>query len=47
MTLEVLSGNAPARKLYQSNGYAGYQLDPSMGTAEFMQKLLPPAPGSD
>jgi ribosomal protein S18 acetylase RimI-like enzyme len=47
MTLEVLSGNAPARKLYQRIGYAGYQLDPSMGTAEFMQKLLPPAPGSD
>jgi ribosomal protein S18 acetylase RimI-like enzyme len=47
MTLEVLSGNEPARKLYQRIGYAGYQLDPSMGTAEFMQKLLPPAPGSD
>lgn len=45
MTLEVLSGNAPARKLYQRIGYAGYQLDPSMGTAEFMQKLLPPRAG--
>jgi len=40
MTLEVLSGNEPAKKLYQRIGYAGYQLDPSMGTAEFMQKLL-------
>lgn len=45
MTLEVLSGNAPAMKLYQRMGYAGYQLDPSMGTAGFLQKLLPSAPG--
>ena len=47
MTLEVLSGNAPAKKLYERIGFAGYQLDPAMGTAQFMQKLLPPAPGSD
>jgi ribosomal protein S18 acetylase RimI-like enzyme len=40
MTLEVLSGNAPAVKLYQRIGYAGYQLDPAMGTAQFMQKWL-------
>jgi len=40
MTLEVLSGNAPAVKLYQRIGYAGYQLDPAMGTANFMQKWL-------
>jgi len=40
MTLEVLSGNAPALKLYQRIGYAGYQLDPAMGTAQFMQKWL-------
>ena len=40
MTLEVLSGNAPAKKLYERIGYAGYQLDPSMGTAQFMQKWL-------
>ena len=40
MTLEVLSGNAPAIKLYRRIGYAGYQLDPAMGTAEFMQKWL-------
>jgi ribosomal protein S18 acetylase RimI-like enzyme len=46
MTLEVLSGNAPALRLYARIGYAGYQLDPSMGTAHFMQKLLPPAPGA-
>jgi ribosomal protein S18 acetylase RimI-like enzyme len=47
MTLEVLSGNAPALKLYGRMGYAGYQLDPAMGTAQFLQKLLPPAPGSE
>ncbi|MEZ5665598.1 MAG: GNAT family N-acetyltransferase [Burkholderiaceae bacterium] len=40
MTLEVLSGNAPALRLYERIGYAGYQLDPSMGTARFMQKWL-------
>lgn len=40
MTLEVLSGNAPAMKLYRRIGYEGYQLDPSMGTAQFMQKWL-------
>jgi len=40
MTLEVLSGNAPALRLYQRIGYAGYQLDPAMGTAQFMQKWL-------
>ena len=40
MTLEVLSGNAPAVKLYRRIGYAGYQLDPAMGTAQFMQKWL-------
>jgi ribosomal protein S18 acetylase RimI-like enzyme len=40
MTLEVLSGNAPAVKLYRRMGYEGYQLDPAMGTAQFMQKWL-------
>lgn len=40
LTLEVLSGNAPARKLYERIGFAGYQLDPTMGTAQFMQKWL-------
>jgi ribosomal protein S18 acetylase RimI-like enzyme len=40
MTLEVLSGNVPAVRLYQRIGYEGYQLDPAMGTASFMQKWL-------
>ena len=38
MTLEVLAGNAPAMRLYQRVGYAGYQLDPEMGSAQFLQK---------
>ena len=40
MTLEVLSGNTPAVTLYRRLGYAGYQLDPAMGTAQFFQKWL-------
>jgi len=40
LTLEVLSGNQPARKAYLRMGFEGYQLDPAMGTAEFMQKWL-------
>lgn len=40
MTLEVLSGNVPAVKLYRRIGYEGYQLDPAMGTAQFFQKWL-------
>ena len=40
MTLEVLSGNKGAEKLYQRVGFAYYQLDPAMGQAGFMQKWL-------
>ena len=40
MTLEVLSGSRSALRLYERMGYAGYQLDPAMGTAQFMQKWL-------
>ena len=38
VTLEVLSGNAPARALYESMGYGDYVLDPHMGNALFWQK---------
>ncbi len=40
LTLEVLSGNNAAVRLYQRIGFAGYQLDPAMGTAQFLQKWL-------
>ena len=40
LTLEVLSGNGGAVKLYQRVGFAYYELDPAMGQAGFMQKWL-------
>ncbi len=40
LTLEVLSGNRSAIKLYERIGFAGYQLDPAMGSAMFLQKWL-------
>lgn len=40
LTLEVLSGNLSATRLYERIGFAGYQLDPAMGTAQFLQKWL-------
>ena len=40
LTLEVLSGNRSAIKLYGRIGFAGYQLDPEMGSAQFLQKWL-------
>jgi ribosomal protein S18 acetylase RimI-like enzyme len=40
LTLEVLEGNTSARSLYQRLGFAAYQLDPSMGHAQFLQKWL-------
>ena len=40
LTLEVLSGNTGAAKLYQRVGFAYYVLDPAMGQAGFMQKWL-------
>lgn len=43
LTLEVLEGNAVARSLYASYGFAGYALDPSMGHALFWQKKIEPA----
>jgi ribosomal protein S18 acetylase RimI-like enzyme len=40
LTLEVLSGNVPAMKLYARVGFAQYALDPAAGQAAFMQKWL-------
>ena len=40
LTLEVLSGNASALRLYGRAGFAGYQLDPALGSAQFLQKWL-------
>lgn len=40
LTLEVLSGNAGAIKLYNRVGFSNYQLDPAMGDAQFLQKWL-------
>lgn len=43
LTLEVLSGNQSACKLYQRLGFSSQQLNPEMGTAQFMQKHISPA----
>ncbi len=40
LTLEVLSGNQRANRLYARLGFASYQLDPVMGQAQFLQKWL-------
>ncbi len=40
ITLEVLSGNLSANKLYARYGFVSYQLDPTMGHAQFLQKWL-------
>jgi ribosomal protein S18 acetylase RimI-like enzyme len=40
LTLEVLSGNLGALRLYTRLGFAQYQLDPAAGTAQFLQKWL-------
>jgi ribosomal protein S18 acetylase RimI-like enzyme len=40
LTLEVLSGNAPALAIYKRFGFAQYELNPAAGQAQFMQKWL-------
>jgi len=40
LTLEVLSGNAGALRLYTRCGFGDYQLAPAMGNARFLQKWL-------
>ncbi|OYU45156.1 MAG: GNAT family N-acetyltransferase [Burkholderiales bacterium PBB4] len=41
LTLEVLSSNAGAIRLYQRVGFGNYQLGDAAGHANFMQKWLP------
>ena len=40
LTLEVLAGNEPARRVYRRSGFVGYALDPKMGEALCMEKKL-------
>lgn len=40
LTLEVLSGNHLARRTYEAFGFENYILDPDVGDARLMQKLL-------
>ncbi|MCC2617803.1 GNAT family N-acetyltransferase [Aestuariibacter halophilus] len=40
ITLEVLSNNTVAQSAYRRFGFAGYELDPSAGHAQFWQKKL-------
>ena len=40
LTLEVLQGNHGARRLYERVGIVGFQLDPALGQAQFLQKWL-------
>jgi len=40
LTLEVLEHNQHARKLYESVGFASYQLNPTTGRALFLEKKL-------
>ena len=40
LTLEVLEGNHIAQSLYRSYGFKGYELDPQMGKALFLEKPL-------
>jgi len=40
LTLEVLSGNHPAKATYKAVGFEPYELDPSAGCAEFWQKKI-------
>ena len=40
LTMEVLSGNESALRAYAREGFAAYTLDPQMGQAQFLQKML-------
>jgi len=40
LTLEVLEGNTIAKMAYQKFGFAGYELNPEIGSALFWEKSL-------
>lgn len=40
LTMEILEGNQHAMAAYRAHGFAGYELDPTMGKAVFWQKKL-------
>ncbi len=40
ITLEVLEGNIVAKRAYENFGFVGYELDPEMGKAMFMEKKM-------
>lgn len=40
LTLEVLNKNASAKSAYKKFGFSNYELDPSVGHAEYWQKQL-------
>jgi len=40
ITLEVFEGNSIAQKSYQKFGFEGFELNPKMGKALFLQKIL-------
>ncbi|MFM8992432.1 MAG: hypothetical protein ACKOUS_23190 [Alphaproteobacteria bacterium] len=42
LTLEVLSGNEGAKRLYARIDFGAYALDPALGDARFWQKPLSP-----
>ena len=42
LTLEVLQGNRSAIALYERVGFTSFQLDPALGSAQFLQKWLVP-----
>lgn len=46
ITLEVLGNNEVAKSAYRKFGFAGYQLDPDAGQAQFWQKPLGTPPVS-
>ena len=40
LTLEVLTGNNGAQQAYKKFGFKAYELDPKMGSAVFLEKII-------